>query len=161
MDHATTAMSHELQRMEAWAGALLNKLQPAQRRALARKVAIDLRRANAKRIAEQVGPDGTPFTARKNRKEFRAKSGRIKRQKAAMFAKLRTATYLKVEASSDHAAVGFVGKIARVARVHHEGLSDKVAPRGPSYRYPARSLLGFSMMDETLIRELILSHLTR
>jgi phage virion morphogenesis protein len=152
-------MTHELQRLEAWAGALLNKLQPAQRRALARKVATELRRANAKRIAEQVGPDGKPFTARKNRKEFRAKSGRIKRQKAAMFAKLRTAAYLKVEASSDHAAIGFFGKIARVARVHHEGLSDRVAPRGPTYKYPARPLLGFSDSDITLLRESLLHHM--
>jgi len=152
-------MNNDLQRLEEWAGALLTKVQPAQRRALVRKVAIDLRRANAKRIAEQVGPDGTPFTARKNRKEFRAKSGRIKRQKAAMFAKLRTAAYLKVEANSDQASVGFFGKVARVARVHHEGLPDKVAPRGPSYRYPARPLLGFADSDISLLRESILHHM--
>lgn len=41
-----------------WAGALLAKLQPAQRRAINHKVAIDLRRSQAQRIKAQQGPDG-------------------------------------------------------------------------------------------------------
>ena len=152
-------MSDDLQRLEEWAGALIAKVQPAQRRQLVRQVANDLRREHARLIAQQVAPDGTPYPARKNRKALRGKAGRIKRQKAAMFSKLRTSTYLQVKADADQASVGFFGKVARVARVHHEGRQDEVAPRGPSYKYPARPLLGFTAADVDTIRRAILEHL--
>ncbi|WP_017452854.1 phage virion morphogenesis protein [Herbaspirillum rubrisubalbicans] len=149
-------MSDDLQRLEEWAAALIAKVQPAQRRQLVRQVANDLRREHARMIAQQIAPDGTPYPARKNRKELRSKSGRIKRQKATMFNKLRTNTYLQIQADANQASVGFFGKVARIARVHHEGLQDKVAPRGLSYKYPARRLLGFSPIDTERIREFIL-----
>ncbi|TDY90289.1 UNVERIFIED_ORG: phage virion morphogenesis protein [Herbaspirillum seropedicae] len=152
-------MSDDLQRLEEWAGALIAKVQPAQRRQLVRQVANDLRREHARLIAQQVAPDGTPYPARKNRKELRGKSGRIKRQKAAMFNKLRTNTFLRIQADANQASVGFFGKVARIARVHHEGLQDKVAPRGPSYKYPARPLLGFNSADEMLVRDRLLRHI--
>ncbi|RAN49259.1 tail protein [Herbaspirillum rubrisubalbicans] len=152
-------MSDDLQRLEEWAGTLIAKVQPAQRRQLVRQVANDLRREHTRLIAQQVAPDGTPYPARKNRKELRGKSGRIKKQKAAMFNKLRTNAYLQVQADASQLSVGFFGKVARIARVHHEGLPDKVAPRGPSYKYPARPLLGFNQGDETLLRESLLRHL--
>lgn len=152
-------MSDDLQRLEEWAGALIAKLRPAQRRQLVRKVANDLRREHARLIAQQVAPDGTPYPARKNRKELRSKSGRIKRRKAAMFGKLRTNTYLQIRADADQASVGFFGKVARIARVHHEGLSDRVAPRGPHFKYPARPLLGFNPLDEMLLRESLLRYI--
>ncbi|WP_433692085.1 phage virion morphogenesis protein [Herbaspirillum seropedicae] len=152
-------MSDDLQRLEEWAAALIAKVQPAQRRQLVRQVANDLRREHARLIAQQVAPDGTPYPARKNRKELRSKSGRIKRQKAAMFTKLRLNKYLQIKADASQASLGFFGKVARVARVHHEGLPDKVAPRGPSYKYPERRLLGFNTADETLLRESLLRHL--
>jgi len=153
-------MSDDLQRLEEWAGALIAKVQPAQRRQLVRQVANELRREHARLIAQQVAPDGTPYPARKNRKELRGKAGRIKRQKAAMFSKMRTNTYLQVQADASQASVGFFGKVARIARVHHEGLQDKVAPRGPSYKYPARPLLGFTTSDEFLLRECLLRYIS-
>ena len=153
-------MSDDLQRLEEWAAALIAKVQPAQRRQLVRQVANDLRREHARLIAQQVAPDGTPYPARKNRKELRSKSGRIKRQKAAMFNKLRLNKYLQIKADASQASLGFFGKVARVARVHHEGLPDKVAPRGPSYKYPERRLLGFTEKDIDEIREILLVHMT-
>jgi phage virion morphogenesis protein len=154
-------MSDDLYRLEEWAGALLFKLQPAQRRALGNKVAIELRRSQAKRIAAQTSPDGAAYPPRKKRKELRGKKGRIKRQKAAMFNRLRTASWLETETDERQIAVGFFKKVARVARVHQEGLADKVAPRGPKYQYPARPLLGFSVNDEEVIRRAILRHISR
>ena len=152
-------MSNDLHALEAWAGALLAKLQPTQRRAINLKVAIDLRRSQVQRIKAQQGPDGTPYTARKKRKEFKGKKGRIKRQKAAMFAKIRTAKYLKVHADPGQLTVGFVGKVMHVARVHHEGLTDSISKKGPKYSYPARPLLGLSEAERTLIRDSLLRHL--
>src|SRR5450830_1982650 len=143
-------MSGDLRALEAWAGTLLAKLQPAQRRAINHKVAIDLRRSQAQRIKAQQGPDGAAYAARKPRKELKGKKGRIKRQKAAMFSKMRTAKFLKTQADAGQLTVGFVGKVTRVARVHHEGLTDKVAKKGPKYTYPARPLLGLSETDRTL-----------
>jgi phage virion morphogenesis protein len=56
-------------------------------------------------------------------------------------------------------AVGFFGRVARIARVHQEGLTDKVAKKGPKYHYPARPLLGFSATDQALIGESLLRYL--
>jgi len=154
-------MSDDLQRLEEWAGALIAKVQPAQRRQLVRQVANDLRREHARLIAQQVAPDGTPYPARKNRKELRGKSGRIKRQKASMFNKLRTNTFLRVHSDANQASVGFFGKVARIARVHHEGLQDKVAPRGPTYSYPSRPLLGFNENDISLVLQKITAHIEK
>ncbi|MDZ5635011.1 phage virion morphogenesis protein [Janthinobacterium sp. GMG1] len=152
-------MSDDLHALEAWAGALLAKLQPAQRRAINHKVAIDLRRSQAQRIKAQQGPDGTAYPARKRRKEFKGKNGRIKRQKAAMFAKIRTAKHLKVKATGDQIEVGFFGWVARVARVHQEGLKDRVTKEGTNRLYPARPLLGLSNTDKEIVRERFLQYI--
>ena len=152
-------MSDDLHALEAWAGALLAKLQPAQRRAINHKVAIDLRRSQAQRIKAQQGPDGTAYPARKRRKEFKGKNGRIKRQKAAMFAKIRTAKHLKVKATGDQIEVGFFGWVARVAHVHHEGLTDNITKKGAKYTYPTRRLLGLSNVDRMLLGESLLRRL--
>ena len=153
-------MSGDLHTLEAWAGAMLAKLQPAQRRAINHKVAIDLRRSQAQRIKAQQGPDGAAYPARKRRKEFKGKNGRIKRQKAAMFAKIRTTKHLKVKATGDKIEVGFFGWVARVAHVHQFGRQDRVSKKGPAYKYPERPLLGLSEPDRTLIRESLLHHIT-
>jgi phage virion morphogenesis protein len=152
-------MSDDLHALEAWAGALLDKLQPAQRRAINHKVAIDLRRSQAQRIKAQQGPDGAAYPARKRRKEFKGKNGRIKRQKAAMFAKIRTAKHLKVKATGDQIEVGFFGWVARVARVHQIGLYERFGKKGVVYKYPKRTLLGMSTVDQELIRESLFRHL--
>ena len=155
-------MSDDLHTLEAWAGALLAKLQPARRRAINHKVAIDLRRSQAQRIKAQQGPDGAAYPARKNRKELKGKKGRIKRQKAAMFAKIRTAKHLKVKATGDQIEVGFFGWVARVAHVHQFGRQEQVSKKGPIYKYPARPLLGLSEpADRTLIRESLLRHMEK
>lgn len=154
-------MSDDLHALEAWAGALLAKLQQAQRRAINHKVAIDLRRSQAQRIKAQQGPDGAAYPARKRRKELKRKNGRIKRQKAAMFAKIRTAKYLKVKATGDQIEVGFFSWVARVAHVHQFGRQERVTKKGPIYKYPERPLLGLSEPDRTLIRESLLLHMEK
>lgn len=150
----------DLAALERWAGALLAKLQPAQRRIVTRKVGQDLRRSQTQRIAAQRGPDGAGYTPRKTRKKLRDKKGRIKRQSAAMFSKLRTSANLKIEQGEHDIAVGFFKRTARIARVHQDGLRDRVAKKGPDYQYPARPLLGFSRDDRELIRDSLLRYLT-
>ncbi|WP_366931853.1 phage virion morphogenesis protein [Paraburkholderia xenovorans] len=43
--------------------------------------------------------------------------------------------------------------------MHQFGESDRVAPHGPEYKYPARVLLGFSDADRDMIRDLLLKHI--
>jgi len=153
----------ELHAVEKFLGGLLGKLEPASRRAAMRDIALELRRSQQARIASQKNPDGSAYDARKPRRKpdgkLRDKRGRIKR--AAMFAKLRTARYLKTEADSNGLALGFAGRIARVARVHQYGLRDRVSPKGVEYQYPVRSILGLAITDRELIRDKLLKHITK
>jgi phage virion morphogenesis protein len=151
----------ELAALESWAGGLLSKLAPAARRTMTREIARELQRSQRTRIAQQRNPDGTAYEKRKPRpkKHLRDKAGRIKR--AAMFAKLRQAHYLRTEADATGLAIGFAGRVARIARVHQYGEIDRVAKGGPQYRYPARVLLGICTSDRDLIRCHLLTYLTR
>lgn len=150
-------MADHLDQLEDWAGALLSKLAPPARRQLARAVAIDLRRAQAQRIAAQKNPDGSAYAPRKP-KQLRGKKGRIKR--AAMFIKLRQAKYLKATGDAQQATVRFLGRAGRIARIHQFGETAAVAPGGPRVRYPRRELLGFTQADRERIRDRLIDHLT-
>lgn len=153
----------ELQAVERFVGGLLGKLEPAARRTAMRDIARELRRSQQARIASQKNPDGSAYVARRPRTrpggELRDKRGRIKR--AAMFAKLRTARFLQLEADASGLAIGFAGRVARVARVHQFGENDRVAPGGVDYKYPARVLLGLTDADREMIRDMLLKHITK
>ncbi|CAN0621043.1 Phage virion morphogenesis protein [Burkholderia multivorans] len=153
----------ELDVLDRWVGSLLAQLSPKGRRTAMVDVARALRRSQQKRIAAQRNPDGSAYDPRKPRLKpggkQRDKRGRIKR--AAMFAKLRTARYLKVETDEMGLAIGFDGRVARVARVHQFGEADRVAPGGVEYKYPARILLGMTDEDRNLIRDMLLDHVTK
>nr|WP_218088131.1 phage virion morphogenesis protein [Variovorax sp. SG517] len=141
--------------LEDWATPLLSQLTAPKRRALARKIGQALRRQQAARIAGQRNPDGSAYEPRKTT-NARLQKGSIRR---TMFEKLRAAHHLRVEAEDEGVAVGFFGRTARIARVHHEGLRDLVQPGGPTYQYPARGLLGLTDVDRELVKDLILSTL--
>lgn len=61
-------MSDELEVLEEWAGALLAKLEPGERRKLLGQVARDLRRNQQSRIEAQKAPDGTAYAPRKRQR---------------------------------------------------------------------------------------------
>ncbi|GLS03511.1 virion morphogenesis protein [Chitiniphilus shinanonensis] len=145
---------NDLLDLERAVGGLLSQLEAPARRKLARQVATQLHRSQVGRIAQQRNPDGTPYAPR--RPQLREKQGRIRR---TIFARLRTATYLKAAADADSAAVEFAGRVLRVARVHQFGLDDRVRRNGPVVRYPARQLLGFTDADERLVLDLVMAHL--
>lgn len=151
-------MADDLQALEDWLGPLLAKLTPQEQRKLARQVGQDLRRSQAKRIAAQQSPDGTAYSPRKPppTTKAREKKGAIRK---AMFAKMRTARHMKVQVTGEGVAVGFLGRTARIARVHQDGLEDSVEVGGPRYRYPQRSILGFTDEDRQKIREVVLNSL--
>ncbi|WOB47901.1 phage virion morphogenesis protein [Xanthomonas hydrangeae] len=147
----------ELTALENWAAPLLARLQPGERRTLARRIGTELRRSQSQRIGKQQAPDGSQYARRKP--QLRQKSDRVKRAK--MFAKLRQAKYFKVSASPNAVSVGFVGRVSRIARVHQEGLAEQVRPGGPTARYEKRVLLGLSAKDKELVRQQLLSHLRK
>ncbi|WP_292066003.1 phage virion morphogenesis protein [Brevundimonas sp. UBA7664] len=154
-------MADELEQLEDWIGGLIQQMQPAERRKLARAVSLDLRRDNVDRIGAQKNPDGSSYTPRK-RAPLRSKSGRMKRRADAMFQKLRKPAYLTAAHDESEASIGFPNAtVSRVARVHQDGLRDRVARTAdaPIVAYPKRVLVGFSPGYRERLADLVLAHL--
>lgn len=150
-------MTDNLAALEDWAGALLAKLSPAERRKLTTRIGRDLRRNQQQRIATQRNPDGTPYTPRKAQ-ALRSKQGRIKRQ---MFTRLRQAKHLRLRTTAASVAIAFTGRIARIAKVHQQGLRDRPGRGQAEVQYAKRELLGFNHAALDMIRDQLLEHLTR
>lgn len=151
-------MTNRLETLEDWAAGLLGQLAPASRNKLARSIGQALRRSQQQRIIAQRNPDGSRYAPRKQR-NLRGKQGRVKR-KVQMFQRLRTAKYVKVQGDGNAIEVGFVGRVARIARVHQYGLKDRAEREAPETKYEQRELLGFSEMDYDLIRDSLLTYFT-
>lgn len=149
-------MADRLSRAEDWAAGLLGQLAPAQRAVLAKGLAAELRRRHSRRIVEARNPDGSRYAPRKP--QARRKKGRIRR---AMFAKLRTARFLKTSSTADASVLHFTRQVERIARVHQEGLRDRVERNGPVVQYPARELLGLADADVARIADVVLDFLSR
>lgn len=147
-------MTDDLTRFEEWAVPLIAGLSSSERRKLASTIGRELKRSTSRRIAQQLNPDGSAFEPRKT--QARNKKGAIRR---AMFNKMRTAKFLRVQATSEGVALGFVGRVGRIARVHQYGETDKTQPGGPEVQYPARQLLGMSEDDADRVRETIMKYL--
>lgn len=148
-----------VEEVQAKLNALINNLSPQSRRQLARNIGQALRKNQQARIARQENPDGTAFEPRKPRKEFGKKKGRIKRK--AMFAKLRTARYFKIQSNANEVTVGFNGSSATIANVHQYGLTGIVdRTKNIKAQYAQRELLGFSQSDLDVIEDLILEQLS-
>lgn len=167
--------------LEPWIQGLADQIKPNQMKGLARRIGMHLRRANSKRIAANVEPDGTPMEPRKPKKpnplpdwleqriaanpSLRKKFGKGKkrRKEKTMFPRLRMARMLEIHAQPDGVSLNFGSKAGRASTVHHFGLSDRVDDRrGPlRARYPARRLLGFSPGDEDVIAEAVMEHLDK
>lgn len=140
--------------LDAWLAPLLARVSPAQLRQLTRRLAQELKRRAADRIRLQVDPEGTPFVPRKPQPAWRQKHGRIKRQ--ALFVKMGSGRHLKTTHDAASAAIGFSGRVARIARVHQLGLRDRVSRHGQDYDYPKRELIGFTDADREWITEMIM-----
>ncbi|QXG56115.1 phage virion morphogenesis protein [Pantoea jilinensis] len=143
----------ELQRVNDRLEALISSLSAPARKEMARTIAKKLRASQQQNIKRQQAPDGTPFKPRKTQ-PVRSKKGRIKRE---MFVKLRTAKYMKTQASPNEAAIEFAGNVQRMARVHHYGLRDRPSRKGKEVRYEERPLLGLSNEDIHAIEEAVIS----
>lgn len=146
----------DLTRLQDWLAPLLNKLSEGERRHLAREVAKRARSMNQQRMAAQQAPDGRAWEPRKHR----SRDARGRLRQGPMFKKLRLSRHLRAHALSHEAVVEFVGRAARIARVHHYGLRDRVSEGGAEYQYPARELLGVSDAQLDDLTDLILEHIS-
>jgi len=142
----------ELQLVNDRLEALISSLSAPARKEMARSIGRKLRASQQQNIKRQQAPDGTPFKPRKAQ-PVRSKKGRIKRE---MFARLRTAKYMKTQASPNEAVIEFAGNVQRMARVHHYGLRDRPSRNGKEVQYEARQLLGLSNKDIEIINDMII-----
>lgn len=145
---------NEFSPFDARLAGLIAKLSPQSRKSLAVAVSKRLRASQQQNIKRQQAPDGTPYAPRKT--SLRSKK---RLRDRAMFSKLRTARYMKAKDSSDDAVVEFVGRVWRMANVHHCGLRDRPSPHSEAVKYEARPLLGYSIRDIKTIEETIMYHL--
>ncbi|MGH1606250.1 phage virion morphogenesis protein [Yersinia proxima] len=141
---------------DALAGLIAN-LTPKARKALAVTVAKRLRASQQQRIKRQQAPDGTPYAVRKSQ-PLRKPKGRIKRE---MFAKLRTARYMKTNSNPNEAVVEFAGRVERMAAVHHFGLRDRPNAHSKDVQYDERPLLGFSQQDIAIVEHAVMESLSK
>tara|TARA_R110000851_G_scaffold333531_1_gene514907 strand:+ start:81109 stop:81573 length:465 start_codon:yes stop_codon:yes gene_type:complete len=150
-------MSDDPYVLDDWLAGLIAKLDPAQRRAVNRRVAFVLRRSQAARIAQQRNPDGSRYQPRKNQnKNLRSKRGTIKRR--SMFAKLRTQKYFKVDADADSLSVSFRGRAGMIAIVHQYG-ENRTAESGQRFITPKRELLGLTNAELDVLADAYIRHL--
>ena len=145
----------ELQLVNDRLEALISSLSAPARKEMARSIGRKLRASQQQNIKRQQAPDGTPFKPRKTQ-PVRSKKGRIKRE---MFAKLRTAKYMKMQVSPNEAVIEFAGNVQRMARVHHYGLRDRPSRKGKEVKYDSRQLLGLDNHDLNVIYEIIIEKL--
>ncbi|MDC4839535.1 phage virion morphogenesis protein [Acinetobacter baumannii] len=147
-------MSSNVLELANYLQPLLERLSVGERARLAKQIGRDLRKSQGKRISEQKNPDGSSYTPR--RKRLREQKGKIKRK---MFTKLKNTSNLKVLSTADSIAIGFVGRVARIARVHQEGLKDRAEKGAPDVVYPKRELLGFTDQEIKLVEDSFLKHI--
>lgn len=145
----------ELQEVDAWLDALLAQLEPSARKRMLREVVRDVRRIQQANITAQRAPDGTAWEPR--RVTARTKPGRVRRK---MFAKMKTAKYLKSQADADSAQVSFIPAVQKIARVHHYGLRDRVNRRELTVKYAERPLLGISQENIEFIHNALIEWLS-
>lgn len=145
----------DLQLVNDRLNALIGNLSPSSRKEMARNIAKKLRASQQQNIKRQQAPDGTPFKPRKAQ-PIRSKKGRVKRE---MFAKLRTAKYMKAQATSNEAVIEFTGRVQRMVRVHHYGLRDRPSRNGKEVQYEARPLLGISTKELDEIENIMIMFL--
>ncbi|KHT33660.1 phage virion morphogenesis protein [Pectobacterium carotovorum] len=148
---------NELKPFDDKLAGLIASLSASGRRKLAGTVAKALRGSQQQHIKQQQAPDGTPYAPRKAQ-PIKGKKGRVKRQ---MFQKLRTAKYLKAKGTADAASVEFIGRVQRMARVHHYGLRDRPNRNSNDVQYEARPLLGFNQEDIAQVEALLMEQLAK
>ncbi|OTG61239.1 phage virion morphogenesis protein [Acinetobacter sp. ANC 4204] len=146
----------ELQALNDYLAPLLTKLSDAERRKLEMSIARKVRASQKTRITRQQNPDGSAFVPRKKR--LRDKKNKIKNK---MFNLIKTSKYMKIERTSEGVAIGFMNRVANIARVHQYGLRDRVEKGGPTVKYDSREILGFTPAELEMIESDVLDYFSK
>lgn len=141
--------------VERWLASALATLAPANRKTLLRDIGRELRKRNQRRISRQIGPDGTPWPARK-----RDSAGRV-RSTAKMLLGFRDGRRMKLSATPDGMELGYSGRSGWLATIHHYGEVSSVESDGPRVKYAARPLLGIDESDLEFVYGMISDALKR
>ncbi|HEY4544867.1 MAG TPA: phage virion morphogenesis protein [Pedomonas sp.] len=92
-----------------------------------------------------------------------ASAGRLRRRgnlrRKAMFRRLATARLLRSGEDDQGFWVGFTGRAAEVARIHHEGLRDRPSLKARPISYPRRPLVGFSNEDRQALLDMLYNNI--
>jgi len=116
-----------------------------------------LRTFKKSRVIRWITPEGQADTSM-DASAARSVQGRVRRRAQPMFRGLRSSRWLKAGADSEAAWVEFTSRASRIARVHHDGGRDQVAPGGPEIDYPRRELIGFAPSDEAMLLNAFIDH---
>ncbi len=146
------SLETNLTELQPWLKTYLDRLSPQSRKQLLRQLGTGLRQVNQKRMTAQTDPDGQIWEARKQQPHHDKKQNRKK-----LFLRLRQARRLRTKVFSDSLRVGFSGRAARIARIHHYGLREQLK-YGPA-NYPARELIGINDIDRQMIEKMITNHI--
>ena len=128
---------------------LLQAVAPPAQRRLMRQLAQGLRQRNQARQRKQQGPDGKPWAPRR-------KAGPVARQKKMMQG-LTKRKHFTIQQQAAGIALGYTGRDARIAAVHHYGQTDRPGPNSREVKYSERRLLGISPADKAWIRQQLIS----
>jgi phage virion morphogenesis protein len=135
--------------LERWIVNALAAISPPARRALLMDIGRELRRRNQRRIAAQTDPDGAPWAPRK-----RNSAGKV-RKHAKMLQGFRDGRRLRLRVTAEAMELGYDGRSAWMARIHHYGEVAAVARGGANVKYPARRLIGMPDADQQYVYERI------
>ncbi|MEH1710243.1 phage virion morphogenesis protein [Acinetobacter pittii] len=145
---------NNIQDLAIYLQPLLDRLSSGERAKLAKNIGRDLRTSQRQHITAQQNPDGSAYTARRTR--LRDQKGKIKRK---MFSRIKSNTHLKVLSNSGSIAVGFIGRVSRIAKVHQFGLRDRATRSALDTVYPKRELLGFTDKEINLVESSFIKHI--
>lgn len=80
----------ELDQIEEWVAPLLKKLEPTQRKQLARTIGTELRKSQRQRIAQQKNPDGSKYAPGQKRRAPLNKPKRFYYERTGRVAELKS-----------------------------------------------------------------------
>lgn len=136
---------------QTWLKNATAALDDSERIAVTRRIATTLKSRHARRIAQNIAPDGSRHTPRKAKVgRFREKKGRHRKKTGLMFKK--TSRLLKTVYTSHRAEIGYDGKIADIMAVHQYGQTIRPSQKARPTTYPVRQTVGFSPEDEAWIK---------
>lgn len=143
----------QLARLNSWAADIMETMAPVERKRLLRKMAVELRKSNQKRIRQNVSPDGGQF----ERRTSKPSNGRIR--SGRMFRKMPR--LMKTKVTANKLEIGFAGQTGRIATIHQFGHSEPPDDGYPAVRYPVRALLGINAKDQQMLNGILVDYLNQ